>query len=172
MRKTFAKLLTKHMELSGITIDDLAKEIGKIGVERSTILRWRTGQTKKPRRRQDVLDCAKCLKLTPEETDELLMAAGYRSEYGTPQSSEPPAGEQPTPPLRSNLPYRYTDLFVGRDHELTVVLGPWLSPERRVRAIAITASCSANGTATSAACPRMCRLFADPFTQTLCSGQR
>jgi transcriptional regulator with XRE-family HTH domain len=87
MNKSFGKLLIESMRLAGVSVDELAREVG---VERSTILRWRTGQVKRPRYRSDVLRCAQPLKLTPEETDKLLSAAGFRPEHDAQRSSEVP----------------------------------------------------------------------------------
>jgi tetratricopeptide (TPR) repeat protein/transcriptional regulator with XRE-family HTH domain len=133
MSRSFAELLADYMSLAGVSVDELARELG---VERSTILRWRTGQTKRPRYRDNVLRCANVLKLTPEEADLFLASVGYRPEHGTLAVSEVEWTEPgPTP---TNIPRSYVDLFVGRKHELGEVLGPWLSKEAGVRAIAVT----------------------------------
>jgi tetratricopeptide (TPR) repeat protein len=51
-----------------------------MGVSRQTIFRWREGLTSRPRQREDVLVLARKLRLTPEEQDKLLLAAGFRPE--------------------------------------------------------------------------------------------
>jgi|GEM_PF-802341 len=70
---TFAELLTKHIESAGTTDTRLAKAIG---VTRQTIFRWKEGLTERPRNCDDVLACAKQLRLNADETNALLLAAG------------------------------------------------------------------------------------------------
>lgn len=95
MNHTFAELLTAQMNHSGVTVEALADELQ---VQRSTILRWRSGVTKQPRVRADVLRCARFLHLTEPETDALLLAAGYRSEYGAqPETSAAESRPLPVP---------------------------------------------------------------------------
>ncbi len=52
----------------------------RIGVSRLTLIRWKEGVTSRPRYREDVLKCAELLRLTPTETDGLLLAAGFSPE--------------------------------------------------------------------------------------------
>ena len=88
--QSFAELLTKYTLRTGITDSELARSIG---VRRQTIFRWKEGIVARPRNRDDVLLCAKRLRLTPAELDELLIAAGFRpdgmQEAGTSAHQDP-----------------------------------------------------------------------------------
>ncbi|MDE2717695.1 MAG: tetratricopeptide repeat protein [Chloroflexota bacterium] len=75
--RTFAELLTEYIERAGISDTELARSIG---VRRQTLFRWKDGQIQRPRYRDDVLRCARRLRLTPEERDLLLTAAGFSPE--------------------------------------------------------------------------------------------
>ncbi|MYB48054.1 MAG: tetratricopeptide repeat protein [Dehalococcoidia bacterium] len=75
--RTFAELLTEYIERAGISDSELARSIG---VRRQTLFRWKDGQIQRPRYRDDVLRCARRLRLTPEERDLLLTAAGFSPE--------------------------------------------------------------------------------------------
>ncbi|MYD37002.1 MAG: tetratricopeptide repeat protein [Dehalococcoidia bacterium] len=72
--RTFADLLTEYMARTGIGDAELAR---RINVNRLTLIRWREGVTERPRHRDDVARCADVLRLTPEERDEFLLAAGF-----------------------------------------------------------------------------------------------
>jgi len=72
--ETFSELLTAHMARAGIGDSELAR---RIPVSRPTLIRWREGVTARPRYREDVSRCAEILRLTPEETDAFLSAAGF-----------------------------------------------------------------------------------------------
>ncbi len=74
---SFNQLLNQYIQRLGISDAELARAIG---VSRQTIFRWREGATARPRHREDVLAIAKKLRLTPEERDTLLLAAGFRPE--------------------------------------------------------------------------------------------
>ena len=76
----FGELLTEYMERTGIGDAELAR---RVQVSRPTLLRWKEGVTTRPRYREDVLRCAEILRLTPGETDELLLATGYPPEHDT-----------------------------------------------------------------------------------------
>ncbi len=91
--RTFAELLTEYIERAGISDSELARSIG---VRRQTLFRWKDGQIQRPRYRDDVVRCAKRLRLTPEERDLLLVAAGFSPE--TPPISPPDPKPQETPP--------------------------------------------------------------------------
>ena len=99
----FGELLTSHVDRSGITDSDLAR---RIGVSRATLIRWKEGLTARPRYREDVLRCAEVLRLTPEERDELLIAADFEPE--TPPAEVPPPepapSPTPAPPAESDPP--------------------------------------------------------------------
>ena len=86
--KTFAELLTVYMDRTGIGDAELAR---RIPVSRPTLIRWKEGVTARPRYREDVVRCAEILRLTAEEADELLLAAGFSPE------AVPPPGEVPPP---------------------------------------------------------------------------
>ena len=94
--RTFADLLTFYMERTGIGDAELAR---RIPVSRPTLIRWREGVTARPRYREDVVRCAEILRLTPSETDEFLLAAGYSPETAaaTPQSSPVAEVEEDAP---------------------------------------------------------------------------
>ena len=81
--RSFSELLTEYTRRAGISDSELARSIG---VRRQTIFRWKEGVVSRPRHRGDVLALAKRLRLTPEERDELLLAAGFRPE-AQPQAS-------------------------------------------------------------------------------------
>src|ERR687885_1236395 len=81
--KTFSELLKEYMERTGISDSELARTLG---VRRQTIFRWKEGLVARPRAREDVLLVAKRLRLTDEERDELLLAAGFAPE--SPQAVE------------------------------------------------------------------------------------
>ena len=80
--ETFNHLFNEYIQRSGISDAELARTIG---VSRQTIFRWREGLTSRPRNRDDVLIIAKKLRLSDEERDTLLLAAGFRP----PRSSSP-----------------------------------------------------------------------------------
>jgi tetratricopeptide (TPR) repeat protein/transcriptional regulator with XRE-family HTH domain len=75
---TFGELLTKYIERAGISDAELARSTG---VQRQTIFRWKEGLTARPRYREDVVRIAAKLRLSPEERDELLLAAGFPPEH-------------------------------------------------------------------------------------------
>ena len=91
--QSFGELLTSHISRSGISDADLAR---RIGVSRPTLIRWKEGVTARPRYREDVLSCAEVLRLTPEERDELLVAADFEPE-------SPPAPAAPPDPAVTDL---------------------------------------------------------------------
>lgn len=83
---TFGELLRTYTNRTGITDAELARSIG---VRRQTIFRWKEGTVARPRSREDVLNCAKRLRLTPDELDQLLLAAGFSPErVGPPAQSD------------------------------------------------------------------------------------
>ena len=97
--QTFADLLTAYMDRTGIGDAELAR---RIPVSRPTLLRWKEGVTARPRYREDIVRCAEILRLTADETDELLLAAGFSPETAPPPSESPepartPAAPEPSP---------------------------------------------------------------------------
>ena len=76
------------MARTGIGDAELAR---RIGISRLTLVRWKLGVTSRPRHREDVARCADLLRLTPEETAELLLSAGFSPD------DVPPPGEPPEP---------------------------------------------------------------------------
>jgi tetratricopeptide (TPR) repeat protein len=77
--KTFSELLSEYVQRIGISDTELAR---RLGVSRQTIFRWREGHIQRPRYREDVLDLARKLRLSDEECDQLLLAAGFPPEQG------------------------------------------------------------------------------------------
>jgi tetratricopeptide (TPR) repeat protein len=82
--RTFADLLSEYMTRTGVSDAELARTIG---VRRQTIFRWKEGLVAHPRSADEVLRCAAKLRLTPEERDGLLLAAGFPPE--SPQALPP-----------------------------------------------------------------------------------
>ena len=99
----FGEILTSHVERSGISDSDLAR---RVGVSRATLIRWKEGLTARPRYREDVLRCAEVLRLTPEERDELLIAADFEPEAPPAEvtSPEPAPDSAPVSPAESDAP--------------------------------------------------------------------
>ena len=95
--QTFSELLTLYMDRTGIRDAELAR---RIPVSRQTLVRWKEGVTSRPRYREDVIRCAELLRLTDEETDELLLAAGF-SPGAVPPS---PDAELPLPTDSEGVP--------------------------------------------------------------------
>jgi len=83
---TFGELLTQYIERAGISDAELARSTG---VQRQTIFRWKEGSTARPRHREDVVRIAAKLRLTPEERDALLLAAGFPPEHLKPGAGVP-----------------------------------------------------------------------------------
>ena len=76
------------MARAGIGDAELAR---RIQVSRLTLIRWKEGVTSRPRHREDVVRCGEVLRLTPAESDGLLLAAGFAPD------SAPPAPETASP---------------------------------------------------------------------------
>ena len=89
--RTFAELLTAYMDRTGIGDAELAR---RIPVSRPTLVRWKEGVTARPRYRDDVLRCAELLRLSPEERDEFLLAAGFSPETAVPADQAEAVSEQ------------------------------------------------------------------------------
>ena len=94
--RTFAELLTHYTARTGVTDAELARAVG---VQRQTIFRWKEGLVARPRSAEDVLHCASKLRLTPQERDELLVAAGF-----------PPVGHDQKDELSRAEPAEPTDV--------------------------------------------------------------
>lgn len=75
--KSFSELLSDYIRRLGVSDAELARSLG---VRRQTIFRWREGLTSRPRHRVDVMRLAEKLRLTDEERDTLLLAAGFSPE--------------------------------------------------------------------------------------------
>ena len=90
--RSFADLLTEYMSRTGIGDAELAR---RINVNRLTLIRWREGVTERPRHRDDVVRCADVLRLSSEERDEFILAAGFQPD------SAPTAEPDPEPPLET-----------------------------------------------------------------------
>ena len=93
--RTFAELLTQYTARTGITDAELARAVG---VQRQTIFRWKEGLVARPRSAEDVLHCASKLRLTPQERDDLLIAAGF-----------PPVGHNQQDELSRAEPAQFTN---------------------------------------------------------------
>ena len=93
---TFSELLRNYIERTGISDSELARSVG---VRRQTIFRWKEGLVARPRHRDDVLRVAGRLRLSDDERDGLLLAAGFPPENADfvpvePVGSENAIGEQ------------------------------------------------------------------------------
>ena len=99
---TFSDLLNEYGARTGIGDSELAR---RIGVSRLTLVRWKEGVTGRPRHRDDVLRCAEVLRLTPEERDALLLAAGFSPE-SVPEPAAPPQPASPSAPEPAGPPPR------------------------------------------------------------------
>ena len=116
---TFADLLTEYMARVGIGDAEMAR---RVGVSRLTLIRWKEGVTSRPRYREDVINCADLLRLTPVERDALLLAAGFSPDA-------PPPIDQTTS-LAVTAP--------AEQAELTAETYPRPRPGRRALIIATT----------------------------------
>ena len=85
--QTFAELLNLYMDRTRIRDAELAR---RIPVSRQTLVRWKEGVTSRPRHREDVIRCAELLRLTDDERDELLLAAGFSPETAASVPEEEP----------------------------------------------------------------------------------
>jgi tetratricopeptide (TPR) repeat protein len=103
--RTFAELLSEYTARTGISDAELARSTG---VRRQTVFRWKEGLVKRPRHREDVLRCAQRLRLSPEERDALLVAAGFPPEGGP---ADPTVSQTSTPTPR--LPSRVAQSVIS-----------------------------------------------------------
>jgi transcriptional regulator with XRE-family HTH domain len=100
--QTFGELLTEYMTRTGISDSELARTLG---ISRQTVFRWKEGQVARPRHRDDVLVCARRLRLSPDERDRLLLAAGFAPEAAVADGeSGAVAPNAPAPPAPSTQP--------------------------------------------------------------------
>ena len=83
--RTFGELLTEYAARAGIGDSELAR---RVQVNRLTLIRWKEGVTARPRYREDALRCAEVLRLSGEERDLLLAAAGFAPESAAPALAE------------------------------------------------------------------------------------
>jgi tetratricopeptide (TPR) repeat protein/transcriptional regulator with XRE-family HTH domain len=84
--QTFSELLSEYIQRIGVSDAELAR---RLGVSRQTIFRWREGHIQRPRYREDVLDLARKLRLSDEERDQFLLAAGFPPEKEREIDGEP-----------------------------------------------------------------------------------
>jgi len=79
MTKTFGELLTKYMHRIGMSEQFLGHQIGVTG---ATINKWKNELAKPSKKnRHLILEAAKVLRLTEQETNALLIAASFSGEY-------------------------------------------------------------------------------------------
>jgi tetratricopeptide (TPR) repeat protein len=90
--KSFSEQLSEYVLRVGVSDAELAR---RLGVSRQTVFRWREGLTRRPRRREDVLEISSRLRLSPAERDALLLAAGFPPQ--APVSAVGPAPEAVQP---------------------------------------------------------------------------
>lgn len=109
--ETFSELLNQHIRHLGISDAELARAVG---VRRQTIFRWREGLTARPRYREDVLRLADKLRLTTEERDTLLIAAGFQPETMPPSLPQVDQPDVEVEPASDPLP---DDAVVSTDTE-------------------------------------------------------
>lgn len=123
--KSFSELLSTFIQRTGVSDAELAR---RLGVSRQTIFRWREGQIQRPRYRKDVLDLVRKLRLSEEEANQLLLAAGFPPEDG---SSLPVIAAADVGQGRTRLPKRWRiGLVIGA---VLLVLAVWLlvSPDAK-----------------------------------------
>ena len=122
--RTFAEQLSEYMTRTGVSDAELARTIG---VRRQTIFRWKEGLVAHPRSAEEVLRCAAKLRLTPEERDHLLLAAGFPPEAPPPL---PPTELYPTrSAVTTPLPPLPSDVAADADG------GTLIAPDADVRAL-------------------------------------
>ena len=98
--RSFSQLLQLYAERTGISDAELARAVG---VRRQTIFRWKEGTVGRPRSRDDVLALSQKLRLSPSESDELLIAAGFYAEGELALSTESDViGAKPAAQLPQN----------------------------------------------------------------------
>jgi tetratricopeptide (TPR) repeat protein/DNA-binding XRE family transcriptional regulator len=122
--ESFNELLSQYIQRTGISDAELARTIG---VSRQTIFRWREGLTGRPRHRDDVLEIARKLRLTSDERDELLLAAGFRpvqvgNDVQTTQPTSPAAAPESKP--RLSRP-RLKTVWIGAIMIILIVAVAW-----------------------------------------------
>ena len=121
---SFAELLTAHLKLSGLRPAELAK---KIKVRRDVLIEWITDDVCLPLERDEVLRCANHLYLTPEQCDELLLAAGFEAEGS--EAIMPTLPISLTPMHSSSFvigpPITEPRQFFGREYLLKRIFDVW-----------------------------------------------
>ena len=118
------------MARTGIGDAELAR---RIGISRLTLVRWKLGVTSRPRHREDVARCADLLRLTPEERDEFLLAAGFSPEEVAP--TDAPADPGPPEPQAASLPEPSEEPASGE--RLPHRRGPWTMAAAAVLLVAL-----------------------------------
>lgn len=99
--RSFGELLTEYAARAGIGDSELAR---RVQVNRLTLIRWKEGVTARPRYREDALRCAEVLRLSDEERDLLLAAAGFAPESAPALAEAEGVGARSgaaAPPLRA-----------------------------------------------------------------------
>jgi hypothetical protein len=136
--KTFAELMTTHMDSMGIGCNKLAhkiEEITKQTISRQTIYKWRNGEVKRPNEWDQVTACADVLGLTHAKRVEFLAAAGCPYNQAIADSTEPQENvidenldiiEENSPAIPIiNIPINHPRKFFGRERELNRIFGRW-----------------------------------------------
>ena len=122
---TFAELLTVFMSRQGISVPKLAEQIG---VDRSSVFRWKKKNTKAPDP-DNIKACAKALALTEAETQQLQAAAererhkGKTSRVKAPLTLSDEYLNDPLVPVTRTI--TEPRKFFGRDRLVKRILRSW-----------------------------------------------
>lgn len=89
--EVFSKLLTLYMRRIRASASGVAAEIG---LSREAVNNWRNGLSRPNAKSRDkLISCARYLRLTEQETNQLFSAAGFEREF--PLQAEPASGDLP-----------------------------------------------------------------------------
>ena len=122
---SFAELLTTHLKHSGLRPAELAK---KIKVRRDILIEWLTDDVCLPLERDEVINCANCLHLTPVQRDELLLAAGFAPEKSSlfiPSNLPISLASMHRSPFVIGPPIIEPRQFFGREYILKRIFDVW-----------------------------------------------
>ncbi|WP_146151765.1 helix-turn-helix domain-containing protein [Ahniella affigens] len=120
-RQQFAELLSQHMRRIRASAADVAAEIG---MSREAVNNWRNGDSIPGRRHRDrVLACARYLRLSEQETNVLLRAAGFEPEFpGDTERQEPDQAQ--SEPARSEVLAVFEQLQRLKPYPILMLLCP------------------------------------------------